>query len=253
MPILITTPKATNANAYVTVDEADDYIDNHRLYTSDWDAATGPTAEGYLVDSASPLSSGTTSIPVDTGTGTFKTGNKIKFGNHATEYTIASDYSGGAGTLTITSGLTQSVPDDASIERLSPNEKEKAIRWATFFLDRSFDWEGAKREEDQALRWPRVSVTDLDGDFLDEDTYPDLLKRATSELAHELIKENRIDLPDVVALGVRTAKVGPLNVDIDADRVQEFVPQHIILMLAPLGTLRSGASRKPRVAKVRRT
>lgn len=47
--MLITTPKAVDANAYITEAEADDYLDNYRLYTSVWDAADSPTHEKVIL------------------------------------------------------------------------------------------------------------------------------------------------------------------------------------------------------------
>ena len=46
----------------------------------------------------------------------------------------------------------------------STDSKERSLKMATRLLDERITWVGSKYTDEQHLRWPRGSVTDLDGD-----------------------------------------------------------------------------------------
>ena len=71
------------------------------------------TASGYLVNGAA--AAGAKKINIDTGSGTLKRGNIIKFGSDATEYVVAEDVETGGTVLTIVGGLKNAVADNAAI------------------------------------------------------------------------------------------------------------------------------------------
>lgn len=75
---------------------------------------TNGTASGYLVNNASAAIDEST-MPVDTGTGTFEAGDIITFAGDTQEYMIVKDYAGGAGTIEFFPPLVAAPADNAAI------------------------------------------------------------------------------------------------------------------------------------------
>jgi len=71
------------------------------------------TAAGYLVNGAAVA--GAKAINIDSGSGTFKRGNIVKFGTDATEYVVTEDVASGGTVLKIAGGLKDAVADNAAI------------------------------------------------------------------------------------------------------------------------------------------
>ena len=97
--------------------------------------------------------------------------------------------------------------------------KQAALRMATQYLDAVYitRWRGRRVYPDiQALDWPRVSVEDEDGYYVDSAVLPQQLKDACAELAHRHITESGGLLPDVAAPGSTVTKemtkVGPITI-----------------------------------------
>jgi len=86
---------------------ADDAVPTH----------TAGTGSGYLVNNGAGYAVGSTSIVVDTGTGTLVKGDIITFAGHTQTYAIQTDYAGGAGTITIYPGLKVAVADNVAITK----------------------------------------------------------------------------------------------------------------------------------------
>jgi hypothetical protein len=173
MPTIIATPKAVDANAYLTLAEATTYLTEGRLHTAEWSAATQTT-------------------------------------------------------------------------------KEVAIIWATRSLDVAFSWNGSERTLEQALRWPRSGVRNLDNDWFDYDEVPEILKRATANLAFELIKRDRTAEPEILGQGFSQARVASLDVTVDKAQVLGLIPQYIALELQPLGSPFPGAISGSKQVKLNR-
>lgn len=249
MAILIATPKAIDANSYLTVARADQIM-ALRLYTEKWDQATGPTFENYQANGA--VSSGVTQLNVDTGTGTFSVGSKFKFAGHATEYTVSTALSA-PGLLKFTPALTANVADNEVITRLTANEKEKGLIWSTRLLDSTMDWFGAKRTLEQSLRWPRSGVLDEDGDNLDYDTIPVRLEEATAELALGVLEKNKFKLPGLLGQGFSEATLGPMRVVVDKTQQEAIIPDNILSILSSLGVLEPSAQKGTKILKMLRS
>jgi hypothetical protein len=168
MPLtLIATAGASNANSYMTVEEADAYHEAH-LYASDWTAATMAT-------------------------------------------------------------------------------KETALIWATRLLDEQCEWRGTKTTNEQALRWPRGGVSDMDGVAIDNDVIPTALKRATAELARHLLKSDRLQARDDARGGLQSVAAGPVSVTFDkVDRIS-LLPESVLSLLRPITTGSAGGLAVPLV------
>lgn len=251
MSVLIATPKAADGNSYLTVAQADTFL-GQRLYTEKWDGAgTTPDAEGYLVNNGAGYPTTTTAIEIDTGTGTFTASSKIKFAGHATEYTVEGSLTG-AGALTISPGLTSAVADDEVITRLTANERERALIWATTTFDNLMVWAGTKTTVAQRLRWPRIGVVDADGNSYDSDLIPELLEIAAADYGLVLLERNKLGLPAILGQGISKAKLGPLSVEVDDEQQEDAIPQNILALLSPLGRLEPEAQVGSAILPVRR-
>lgn len=175
MSILNANPSDPGANAYVLETEASTYLDQYRLYSSEWDAA-------------------------------------------------------------------------------SEADHEKAIIWATMLIDRGFDFRGSQTSFFQALRWPRIGIYDDDMRYVDQFNVPPVVKQSCIILAAELIKQDRTNVPDLISLGFRSAKVGPLSVDVDATRILPFIPDFVIAWLGQYGEVRpSMVGSSGKVVKLQRS
>lgn len=118
-------------------------------------------------------------------------------------------------------------------------KKETALIWATKLLDAAFDWDGAVRDLNQALRWPRVGMLDLDERYVNPDLIPERLKEATADLALSLLARDRVSEPEMLGLGFSSARVGPLSVTVDPKAVLQLIPEFIIDSMSPWGTPRN--------------
>lgn len=248
--VLIATAKASNANSYATVAEAND-IARQRLYTDVWDnASSTPDASGYLVNGA--VTAGTTTIAVDGGSGTFTAGSIVEFSSHSTEYTVSTALTG-AGNLVISPGLVQGLEDDEQISLQTASQKAKALMFATRLLDEQVIWNGTRRTLDQALQWPRSGVTDEDGDFFDFDTIPQLLKVVTFELALVLLGRDVFSRPAILGEGFDEVALGPISIKVSDRQRIDVIPQNIISILSPLGRIEPEAKHGTKVVPLRRT
>lgn len=80
------------------------------------DVRSGATiaGSGYLVNGTP--AAGATSIPVDTGTGAIPAGTVVAFaGDAVNRYVVATAYAGGAGNITLTSGLVNAIADNSAL------------------------------------------------------------------------------------------------------------------------------------------
>jgi len=239
MGVLIATPKAADATSFLSVATAGQ-IFRRRLYTELWDAASStPDAEDFQTSSA--FTTGSTTIGVDTGTGTFTAGTLVKFAGHATEYTVSTALTG-AGNLSISPGIITSVADDEAVERLSASTREKSLMWSTQLLSEMMIWYGYKTTDTQALPWPRIGVIDPStGLTYDKDTIPAILEVATCEMALVLLSSNVFVQPSLLGKGFSAAKIGPMSITVDNKQQTEVVPQNVLSLLSPLGYLESEA------------
>ena len=74
--------------------------------------------------------------------------------------------------------------------------KEAALRIATDFIDGAYRFPGIAKDDDQALRWPRVDAfTDEGYDILSSEI-PDPVKDATVVAAMEYLTNGEFDLTD---------------------------------------------------------
>jgi hypothetical protein len=138
----------------------------------------------------------------------------------------------------------------------SNGDKQKALAQASRTLDAEFRWKGYKRNNSQAMQWPRSFATDRNrsgylltpntagdslSEFFPEDVIPKELREATCELARLLIVADRTDPSLQDGSGVNSVEIYQgLKVEFNASDRQKPVPATIAAMLANLGTMISG-------------
>jgi len=133
-------------------------------------------------------------------------------------------------------------------------DKEKSLRYATYLLDRLFDWKGSVTTNEQALRWPRSGVVDSDGRIINANTIPAILARATSEFAVELLKKDRASDNGLLGLGFSEAKVGPISIKLDTTKGQETIlTDAIVELLTELGETNGKGPSGGRIVKLNRS
>lgn len=115
--------------------------------------------------------------------------------------------------------------------------KDAALVWATSLLDVAYAWHGSPTTIEQALRWPRVGITDADGQWWSQDTIPKPIKWATAEFAYELLRKNRVKESALGGLGFDRATIGPLSVSINKDMLSmDLIPAYIRQVLDLYGS-----------------
>jgi len=124
----------------------------------------------------------------------------------------------------------------------SSTQQGLAVITATRMLDDYVDWSGYKATDEQALRWPRYGVDDRDGYYFEDDQIPTFLVNATSEFAKYILDNIGTDItasPDTK--GFKSLQADVLRIEVDkADRDSDSVlPQGIVVMVEPYGTVRT--------------
>jgi len=127
---------------------------------------------------------------------------------------------------------------------LDETDQEQRLIFATKQLDLLSVYDGtiADSETPQSLAWPRVEAYDCDGLEVDSTSVPDAIKNATCELAFYYIETDRLSTPAMLGNGIRTAKAGPLEVEVDFNSRFDVASRNVRIQLGCLGTLKGIAS-----------
>lgn len=147
-----------------------------------------------------------------------------------------------AASATANSYLTDAEADTYADERLRSTNwtsesdddvKARALIQATRWLD-NMDFVGERTTEAQALEWPRLEAYTKDGYEYATDAVPDVVKRATFELALRLLNDNAASTDTLAESGLERfdeAKVGPLDVKIRHAKKSGDLPDPVRQML----------------------
>lgn len=230
----------TEANSYVTIDEASVYLSERLNAISAWETtSSAPNAQNTVLDGSH--TAGSTTLTVQNITGSFTVGNLVQIANKTYRVRTATD--DGDTTIVLTSGLADNVSDATVVYRLSASPQEAALIWATRILDRSFNWMGTKTTSANKLEWPRYGVVDVNGYDYPYDTVPEVIKQMTAELASNLLAKDTSTLPTIIGTGLKRAVLpGPLQVDVDTNNVRKLIPPYIVTQLARMGSPISGVA-----------
>ncbi len=121
------------------------------------------------------------------------------------------------------------------------DQQERALQMATRLLDQWYEWCGYTASSTQALLWPRAGVVGPSGYLIANDTIPVLVRDAACELARTLIGSDRTADLDVEVQGLDSLKVGSIEMKFKGAASTKAIPNAVMAMVSPLGTLR-GAS-----------
>jgi hypothetical protein len=126
-------------------------------------------------------------------------------------------------------------------DSLSDALKEQNLMWATTLLESAYEFKGARRTDDQRLKWPRVEVR-LDGVLLDSDSVPERVQEATAELAKTLLTKDFT--AEISSDGIKRAELDTLKVEFMANSEQsiKLIPDYVSISLQPLVAFAYGAS-----------
>jgi len=124
----------------------------------------------------------------------------------------------------------------------SADEKGRALILATERIDQEefvgspvSPLSGTSSGTTQALKWPRYSAQDDEGWTYESDVIPERVKKATLELALEVLGGG-VSLTDSGLEGFEDVKVGPLSVTPRHERKAGTLPAQVLRYLRPLLT-----------------
>lgn len=122
-----------------------------------------------------------------------------------------------------------------------PFQKEQVLVWATqlfddyiYFPNDDQRYRTIRTNRTQALHFPRAGMSDYDGYVIDHRSVPEFVKRATAQMAFELLKADRVVEP---TRGLLAASVGPLSVHFDPNyaHLTRVIPRSVSVIVAPYG------------------
>lgn len=114
--------------------------------------------------------------------------------------------------------------------------KEALLIWATRYLDQRVDWAGRIASNGSSLRWPRVGVKDLDGNWIDDNVIPTQLKWAVIELAWNLLSTD--PTAPTSSAGLERLKVDVIELEFTKYYTALEVPSSVQALLFGLGHFR---------------
>lgn len=120
-------------------------------------------------------------------------------------------------------------------------DREAALRWATQILDSSWDWHGGKTVQSQPLMFPRLGLIDREGASISSSAIPVEIERACAQLADALAARNRAADSALLGLGIKSAKVGSISVEVDESSPPELIPPYVVHIVEDLGVIRQTA------------
>lgn len=116
-------------------------------------------------------------------------------------------------------------------EDAGSTEKEAALIWAARLIDYTVRFNGTKTDSTQSMAWPRTGLTN-NGEDVDEDTIPQLIKDMQVELAFLLLSTDRTLENDAAAQGLTSVKAGSVSLTFkDTIPPPTAVPDTLLAML----------------------
>jgi hypothetical protein len=127
---------------------------------------------------------------------------------------------------------------------LDGSDQEQRLIYGTSQLDLLSIYDGtmADMETPQALAWPRVEATDCNGVTQDSTSIPAGIKNAAIELAWYQTEADRLSTPALLGQGMKRAKAGPLEVEVDVNVRYDVASRNVEIQLGCLGSLKGIAS-----------
>ncbi len=136
-------------------------------------------------------------------------------------------------------------------EGADDDEKVRALITATRLLDLYVEWFGIAASYTQALGWPRYSAYGLNGYVMSNLLIPDAIVNATAEFSRQLLAGDRTADPEFNPL--KRLKAGPVELEWKGEEptAAEVIPDIVLAMIGPFGTLRRSRNSAGTVALIR--
>lgn len=152
--------------------------------------------------------------------------------------------------LTDANDYAETTDFEAAWTALTDEEKQDLLIRSSRYIDRIVQWNGQRVDQDSGLRWPRAGVYDEDGFEISSDEIPGLLKDSVVETA--LYFANGTDWTQPTGTeGFTQIEVDVINLKFDKEYTRPSLPNFIVDMLSPLGTVNRGS--RPAFKKIVRT
>ena len=117
-------------------------------------------------------------------------------------------------------------------------DREAAIRWATQILDSGWDWVGAQTSPTQALAFPRLGLIDREGRSVSSSAIPAEIERGCAQIAAGLIVRDRSSDSPFAGQGIKRAKVGSIEIEVDETSAPDLVPPYVFHVVEVFGSPR---------------
>jgi len=100
-------------------------------------------------------------------------------------------------------------------DNADPDDKDKALMWATRLLDEMVKWKGLQVDSYNELRWPRYGVFNQDDEELSSLDIPQFLKDATAEFAMHLLAADRTLETNRDLTGFKSVQVDVIKIEMN--------------------------------------
>tara|TARA_R100001377_G_scaffold64145_1_gene39728 strand:- start:318 stop:824 length:507 start_codon:yes stop_codon:yes gene_type:complete len=121
----------------------------------------------------------------------------------------------------------------------STDSKERSLKMATRLLDERITWVGSKNTDAQYLRWPRSSVTNIDGYSVPVTVIPAPIKNAVAELARHLTVSDLT--AQAQGKGIASLDAGSVSLTFSKTDTADVLPTIVQEMLRGWGTIHARA------------
>lgn len=110
--------------------------------------------------------------------------------------------------------------------------KTVSLIMATRIIDAMYDWNGWTVDDTQVLLWPRNGLTDFkERQFIQDTEIPQQLKDAVSELARQLIVEDRTLDSDISKLKISNLTAGPVTLGFREGVEPKVIPDAVYWLI----------------------
>ena len=122
--------------------------------------------------------------------------------------------------------------NDSDWSNADQAEKESALRKATVFIDKEYEWPGHIADDTQKLSWPRDNAYDDEGRHLTD--IPQAVKDATAYLAGQQVKGNEIFQVRGKDNRIQSLKAGPVEIEYEEHAQAETIFDYLRSILSDI-------------------
>jgi hypothetical protein len=128
---------------------------------------------------------------------------------------------------------------------LTPDDKRRALAWATRLLESWITWSGSAATYTQRLAWPRYGCATVTGAFIPPTELPHELKVSVCELAWNLTQTDATVWPESVVGGLTSLTAGPVTLEWATGPTAGLTPSMRLLSPNVLGPIQRWVAETP--------